>query len=105
MFFLLCMRSAALHPNQHKYNIRTANESSALFKHQQLYNHNINWDEGKIIFKSERQIERLIIETCIIRKVNAMNLNDGLYKLDNIMINSLQSHPRIKRAISICETG
>ena len=90
---------------QHKYNIRTANESSALFKHQQLYNHNINWNEGKIIFKSERQIERLITETCIIRKVSTMNLNEGFYKLDSIMINSLQSHPRIKRAISMCETG
>ena len=86
---------------QHKYNIRTGNESSALFRHQQTYNHNINWDKGEIIFKSNKQTERLIIEACIIRKCKTMNLNDGLYKLDNFIINLLQSHPGIKKALSV----
>ena len=98
-------KSYAEREKQHKFNIRTGNESSALFKHQQSFNQNINWDKGEIIFKSNRQIERLIIETCIIRKCNTMNLSDGLYKLDNIIVNLLQSHPSIKRAIDICETN
>ena len=62
-------------------------------------------DEEKIIFKSERQNEQLITETCIIRKVSTMNLNEGFYKSGSIMINSLQSHPRIKKAVSMCKTG
>ena len=70
---------------QHKYNIRTGNESSALFKYQRSYNHIINGNKGEIIFRSNGYIERLIIETCIIRKCNGINLNDGLYKLDIIV--------------------
>ena len=35
-------KSYAEREKQHKYNIRTGNESNVLFKHQQLFNHNIN---------------------------------------------------------------
>ena len=84
---------------QHKYNIRTANESSALFQHQQIYNHSMDWDKGGIIFKCNRQTERLIIETCLIKNCNTMNLNDGLYKLDKVIINLLKSHLGVKRAL------
>ena len=90
---------------QHKYNIRTANESSALFRHQQAFNHNIRWEKAEIVFKCNRQLERLLVETCLIKTCTNFNLNDGLYKLDNILIHFIQSHPRVKRAILICDNG
>ena len=90
---------------QHKYNIRTANESSAVFKHQQKFNHNINWESAKFVCKCNHQIKRLIIESCIIKKCNVMNLNDGLYKIDTMLTKSIQSSFQVKIPISFCDNG
>ena len=70
---------------QHKYCIRTGNQSNALFKHIEEYNHNIDWENSRIVKKSNRHMERLIIESCIIKRCHNMNLNDGVYKFDNFL--------------------
>ena len=82
---------------QHQYNVRTANESSALFKHQQIHNHNIDWEKSKVIYKCNRQIERLLVETCIIKMSDTMNLNDGLYKIDDLFMSILASSKTLNR--------
>ena len=82
---------------QHKYNVRTAREYSALFKHQQIHNHNIEWEKSEIIYKCNRQTERLIVEACLIKKTDTMNLNEGLYKIDNLFMHCLESSKVLER--------
>ena len=84
---------------QHKYNVRTANESSGIFIHVRDYDHRINWNETKLIFKSNDIYERLIVESCLIDKINNMNLMPGFYKVDNIMKNQIFATPKMKKAL------
>ena len=82
---------------EHKYNVRTANESSGIFIHVRDNDHTINWSETKVIFKSDDIYERLVIESCFIDRVNNMNLMPSFYKVDNIMINNIYEIPTMKR--------
>ena len=86
--------------SQHRYNVRTGNESSGIFIHVRDEDHNINWKETKELYKSGNVTERLIIESCFIDKVPNMNLNSGFYKVDSIMKNMLMKYPGIVRAFS-----
>ena len=88
---------------QHRYNVRTANESSALFKHQQIHNHNIDWEKSEVIYKCNRQIERLLVEACVIKKLDTMNLNDGLYKIDDLFMHFLERSKILERAIRMID--
>ena len=88
---------------QHRYNVRTANSSSALFIHKQNYDHFINWNGAKMIYKSTSVLERLIVENILIRKSVTMNLNDGMYKLDDYLSNMLIENNKVKRALRECE--
>ena len=90
---------------QHKYSVRTAQVSSGIFKHVEQNNHCINWKEAKEIYKSNSVIERLIVESVLIKSNETMNLNDGLYKIDNVLFNILLKDEKIKKALQICVTG
>ena len=90
---------------QHKYNIRTANESSALFKHQQNQCHLMNWNNSKVVFKCNDTIVRLIVEGAIIKLTNNMNLCNGLFKIDNILLSIFKNNCRIKRAVNLCQNN
>ncbi len=85
---------------QHKYSVRSAQESSGIFKHVERENHCINWDESKFIHKSNSLSERLIVESALIRsnRPNTMNLNDGLYKMDGVLYSLLLRNEKIKKA-------
>ena len=88
---------------QHRYNVRTANSSSALFIHKQNYDHFINWNGAKMVYESTSVVERLIVENILIGKSITMNLNDGMYKLDNYITNKLIENTKVKRALRECE--
>ena len=62
--------------------------------------HRINWNETKMILKSKDIYERLIVESCLIDRINNMNLMPGFYKVDNIMKNKIFETPKVKRAIT-----
>ena len=87
---------------QHKYSVRTASNSSALFVHVQEFNHNINWKEAKMLYQSSSLAERLIIESSLIKTCDVMNLHDGMYKIDNILMKSLWNTCKSKRALEFC---
>ena len=46
--------------------------------------------------------ERLVAEGTIIKKTNSMNLNEGLYKIDDILLNLLLKNSKIKKAVLSC---
>ena len=47
------------------------------FSRQQII---IDWETSEIIYRCNRQTERLLVEASIIKKLDAMNLNDEPYK-------------------------
>ena len=88
---------------QHKYSVRTATTSSAIFKHIENFNHPVNWEKACIIYPCSSVTERLIVESSLIKTCKTMNLNDGVYKFDNILTSSLLKYGKIKKAITICD--
>ena len=88
---------------QHRYNVRTASSSSALFLHKQNYDHFINWNRARLVYKSTSVVERLIVENILIGKSITMNLNDGMYRLDNYITNKIIENNKVKRALRECE--
>ena len=85
---------------QHKYNVRTANESSGIFIHMRDYNHSINWGNSDVIFKSNDVYDRLIIESCLIESVDNMNMMPGSFKVDNIIKKNIFEIPKVRRALA-----
>ena len=78
---------------QHKYSIKTGQESNALFIHLRDFNHPIDWDHAQQIVYSKSVFDRNIIESSIIKhNMNLIvNLSSGLYKLDPIIIRKIAS--------------
>ena len=87
---------------EHKYNVRTGNEQSALFMHMQNYDHNINWNESAVIYNCNKHIERLLVEGVIIKTTINMNLCDSFFKIDCFMVNAIKNTRQVKQAISLC---
>ena len=50
-------------------------------------------------------MERLIVESVLIKSNNTMNLSDGLYKIDGILLNMLVGNNKIKRSLELCTRG
>ena len=76
---------------QHKYSIRTAQASSALFIHLSNFNHVIDWINAKEILYCKDITSRNIIESGFIKEfsANLLNVSPGMYKLDNFMISEI----------------
>ena len=75
--------------SQHKYNVRTCNESSAIFSHMVSNDHVIEWEGACVIKYESDYISRNIFESTCIQYLNTFNLNGGLYKIDQIIKNSI----------------
>ena len=80
-------KSLALRVKQHKYSVRTGQESNALFIHLRDMNHCIDWPQATSIFPCNDIAKRNIIESSMIKhsKNDLINLSNGLYKLDNFI--------------------
>ena len=76
---------------QHQYNVRIGNTASSLFYHMNEYNHTINWKEAKEIMHCNDFVKRNILESCIIKKncKDLLNTSPGMYRLDDILVNSI----------------
>ena len=72
---------------QHKYSVRTGQESNALFVHMRDKNHPIDWEKASKIANSKLTVDRNIIESSLIKQNSnkVLNLSPGLYKLDPII--------------------
>lgn len=89
--------------SEHKYAVKTGNESSAIFVHSRDKDHLINWNASCDIYKSKCLTERLIIESCIIKQCKSINLSEGMYKMDAILTKELTKNHKIKTAFENCK--
>ena len=76
---------------QHKYSVRTAQESNALFIHLSVFNHTIDWDGARELVRCSDIVKRNLIESCFIKFYNdtVLNISPGLFKLDSFIINEI----------------
>ena len=83
---------------QHKYSVRSGQESSAIFCHVRDKNHIIDFANTRIIMKCMDYHDRNIIESAIIKKCFDKNLyfSQGFYTLDSFTINKIINHFKIK---------
>ena len=84
---------------QHKYNVRVANSSSAIFCHVRDFEHPIDWNSARIVFKSSSIHDRLLVEGCLISSFNNMNLSDGLFKMDDLLKSFILKDSKVKQAV------
>ena len=72
---------------QHQYNIRTANESSAIFLHYQQFDHPVSWKDSSVIMSVPEFYKRNLLESIIIKTTdnNNINIHPGLYISDGIL--------------------
>ena len=73
---------------QHKYCVRTGNDSNALFIHLRDFNHVIDWVNAKEIVFCSDLVKRNLIESSFIKNNpnNLLNISPGMYKLDSYLI-------------------
>ena len=77
--------------NQHKYSVRTAQPSSALFVHLSNFNHRVDWANASKMLSCNDIVNRNIIESAFIKThfEKLLNLSPGMYKLDNFIIDKI----------------
>ena len=70
--------------NQHKYSVRSGQDTNAIFCHLRDENHQIDWDNSNEVLYVNDFYARNILESIIIKKTftNNMNLSQGLYNID-----------------------
>ena len=74
---------------QHKYSVRTGQNSNALFVHLSSFGHPIGWEDAKELVYCNDFVKRNIIESCIIKHNSSdgiLNISPGLFKLDAFII-------------------
>ncbi len=79
---------------QHKYSVRTRQESNALFVHVRDTNNSIDWENCKKVITSKFLVERNILESSLIKHTceDNLNLSEGLYKLDNYIAGKISKN-------------
>ena len=84
-------KNLTMRVKQHKYSVRTGQESNALFIHQRDMNHCIDWSHASSIFPCNDIVKRNIIESSMIKhSINDLiNVSTGMYKLDNFISNRI----------------
>ena len=73
--------------SQHKMCVRTGNESSAIFKHHQEFDHPVTWENAHELYFISNFIKRNLLESIIIKSTfeNNINMTYGLYYSDKII--------------------
>ena len=87
---------------QHQYAVKVANSSNACFQHLNNFDHQLNWNNVKSLFKSSNYISRSILESTCIKYLNNFNLCEGNYSLDSLLFNLLLKDKKIEKELKKC---
>ena len=80
---------------EHKRDVRNANENNAVLLHIRNEEHLIDWDSNKLLYKSTDFIKRRIVESALIKHKDNFSTSDGYFQLNAIMNNSILRHLKI----------
>ena len=71
--------------NEHKRDVRNCNSNNAIYLHIQNYQHLINWNESRLVYKSSDFIKRRLVESSLINNFPNMNISLGSFRLNTVM--------------------
>ena len=64
--------------------------SNSLFLHRNNFNHAIDWDNSKVLLNCNNVTRKNIIEFAVIKyQQNLMNVSQGLYELDDLIVSQI----------------
>ena len=69
---------------EHRNNVRFGRTHSAFFKHVQETGHDIDFNSGELIYRSNNLSNRLIVESALIKNVANFNNTDGAVSADEL---------------------
>ena len=72
---------------EHKYAVRRGNNNNAMFKHSFNARHDIDWENAKIVYKSDNHFNRLIVESTFIKTQPNYNNMHSTLAIDNLSAN------------------
>ena len=83
---------------EHRRDIVQGDERKCIFKHVRDFNHAIDWEESKIIYKMKSWIERNIVESIIIKATFNININDrlGMYSIDHFVSEYIRKELKLR---------
>ena len=82
-------RSFETRLNEHKRDVKNCNVNNAAFLHKINFNHNINWDEAKLLFKSNNYFTRRVVESSLINMYPNFNVSKGSFRFDKVFQNAI----------------
>ena len=85
---------------EHKAAVRNKNWNYSAYRHVRSKNHNLNWEEAKIIYPSYNYYDRLVIEASCIKTQENFNHKNSTLAIDQLSANLiLKSNSNISRKI------
>ena len=73
-------RSFSVRLKEHRNDVKNCNESNAAFIHKIRNDHAINWNQAKILFKSNDYFKRRLVESSLIGSYPNFNLSEGHFE-------------------------
>ena len=70
---------------EHKNDVKNCKESNAAFLHKIRNDHVINWNDAKILFRSNDYFKRRLVESSLIGSFPNFNISEGHFKFSNIL--------------------
>ena len=73
---------------QHEYDVKRKKELNSIYQHVRDFNHEINFDNPVLIYKSSQYSERNIVESLLISNSYKKNMNNafGNFKVDAFIV-------------------
>ena len=87
--------------SEHKRAVRNGDMNNALFVHMSQENHEIDWNNGQVIYKVKDEKKRKIVEAAVINSVKNVNISDGFYKFDSLTTNYVIEAANIRKTIQL----
>ena len=68
---------------EHKTAVATGKEKNAVFQHLKTKNHPIDWKNAAVLYHSENERSRLVVESTLIKSQETFNNTKGVVSIDN----------------------
>ena len=89
-------RSVEQRVHEHKLDVRRQANTSSIYTHINTHNHTIDFNNHKIIYKSNNYLERRVVESSLINIKNNFNLSEGQFKLGPLLQSFVYKYIRKK---------
>ena len=90
-------RSFDVRLNEHKAAVRLEQFNNACAKHQRDVNHAIDWNNSKVLYKSNQLSNRLIVESTLIKTRPNINNMASTLTIENLSAKTiLKAHPKLQ---------